>query len=165
MNIVTRTVLLATTLIFAGAALAGGQGQDRRGNHDARGMALPAIEHLTRAFRHLDLTEEQREGIHADLKAMREDIKPLMKQVHESRRELHGLITADSYDTEAVAELATEQGNLTAEITMIASGAASALLAQLTDEQRSELEAMGEKRRALRVGGAATADRKIQSSP
>jgi Spy/CpxP family protein refolding chaperone len=147
MNTVTRTLLLAVTLIFAGTAFAEGHGKDRRDHRGPPGMAMPAIEHLTRAFRHLDLSEEQKESIRTELKSMREEIKPLMKQMHESRKDLHGQITAESYDADAVAEMATLQGNLTAQITTITSGAAAGLLAQLTDEQRLELEAMGEKRR------------------
>lgn len=158
MSIMFKTFLVAAVLAIAGTAIAHEQDRDhdrnrdrdRSGQHDRATMGLPAIEHLVRAFRHLDLDEGQKETIHVELKAMRETIHPLMKQTHESRRELHELITAVEYDEEAVSALATEQGNLTAEITMIVGSTASTVLAQLTDEQRSELEAMGEKRRAKR---------------
>ncbi len=153
MKTLTRTLMLAAALLFAGASWADHHGHDRKGHRDAPDIGgLPAIQHLTRAFRHLDLDEGQKEAIHEELKAMREAVRPLVKQVMESRRELHGLITALDFDEEAVAALASEQGDLTAEITLIVAGAASTALAQLTDEQRSELQALRDKHKARREG-------------
>ncbi len=149
--------LLLTGLLLAGNSVAGEHGthQDRmhqRGGPGGPGMAAPVIQHLTRAIRHLDLSAEQEESIHADLQGLRGTLTPLVMELHEAKRELMGLITASEYDADAVAINAEKQGNLTAEITMIASDAASAVLAQLSEEQRAELKAMGEERRARREG-------------
>jgi Spy/CpxP family protein refolding chaperone len=154
MDTAFKTLLLAFTLMLAGTAYAGHPGHPGHPGHDRRDyrgpaeFGLPAITHLTRAFRHLGLSEDQRQAIHADLQAMREEIRPLVRQFHASRRALHEQIMAEGFDEEAVAALAAEQGKLTAEITTIVSGTAAAMLAQLTDEQRSELQALAEKRRA-----------------
>ena len=108
MKTFTRMILLAMALAFAGASWADHHGMDRKGHRSAPDIGgLPAIQHLTRAFRHLDLDEVQKEAIHGELKAMREAVKPLVRQVHESRRELHGLITAFEFDEAAVAEAVT----------------------------------------------------------
>ena len=147
--------LLFIGLLLAGNCVAGEHRphQDRmhqRGGPGGPGMAAPLIQHLTRAIRHLDLSDEQKASIHADLKGLRDSLQPLVKKLRESKKELHGLITASEYDADAVASNAEQQGNLTAEITMLASKVASAVLAQFSDEQRAELKAMGEERRARR---------------
>jgi Spy/CpxP family protein refolding chaperone len=142
-----QILLFTIPLLIAGLALAADHGKERRGHRGGPDMALPGVSHLTRAMRHLDLAAEQKEAIHADFKAMREQLRPIMKQAHESRRALHGLITAQPYDADAVAELAAKHGNLTADITRIAAATAAGVLAKLNDQQRAKLEAMGERRR------------------
>jgi protein CpxP len=143
-----RVLLITIPLLLAGAALAADHGKDRRGHRGGPEMALPGVSHLTRAMRQLDLTTEQKEAIHADFKAMREQVRPILKQVHESRRAMHGLINAKPYDADAVAELAAKHGSLNADVTRIAANTAAGMLAKLTEEQRTKLEAMGEQRRA-----------------
>lgn len=151
MKTLTRTLLFTIALIFAGTALAKEHGQDRRGSHGAPGLALPVVEHLTKALRRLELTAEQKKAAHAELKAMREQIRPLMLKMRENRKSLHELISAETYDSDAVAEAAAAQGSLTAEITRIAGGTAAAVLAKLTAEQRTRLAAMGERAREKRA--------------
>jgi len=148
-----KTSLLLAALLFAGSAIAADQERGRdRGHMQQRGgeMGTQLIEHLGKALRRLDLSEEQKESIHADMKGLRESLKPLVQEMHAGRKELHGFITADGYDQDAVAEIATHQGQLTTEITILASDTAAAVLARLSDEQRAELMAMGEERRAHR---------------
>ena len=153
MNNRIKFYLLLTGLLLAGNSVSGEHGthQDRmhqRGGPGGPGMAAPVIQHLTRAIRRLDLSSEQEEFIRADLEGLRGTLKPLLMELHEAKRELMGLITASEYDAEAVAINAEQQGILTAEITIITSDAASAVLAQLNEEQRAELKALGEERRA-----------------
>ncbi len=152
MNKQIKFCLLLTGLLLAGNSIAGdhGPGQDRMHQRGGPGMATPIIQHLTRAIRRLDLSDDQKESIHTELKGLKGTLKPLVQELHESKKDLHGLITASEYDAEAVAINAERQGSLTAEITIIASEVASAVLAQLSDAQRAELEAMGEEHRAHR---------------
>jgi Spy/CpxP family protein refolding chaperone len=147
----TKLSLFLAVSLFAGSILAAERGpRHDRMQHRSGEMGTQVIEHLGKAVRRLDLSEEQKESIHADIKGLKESIRPLVKELHQGRKELHGLITGTEYDAEAVAAIADKQGSLTAEITRVASGTAAAVLAQLTDEQRAELVAMGEARQAHR---------------
>ncbi len=154
MNKQIKFCLLLTGLLLAGNSIAGDHGpdQDRMHQRGGPGMATPIIQHLARAIRRLDLSDDQKDSIHAEFKGLKSTLKPLVQELHESKKDLHGLITASEYDAEAVAINAERQGSLTTEITIIASEVASAVLAQLSDAQRAELEAMGEERRAHREG-------------
>ena len=148
-----KTSLLLAALLFAGSAIAADQERGRdRGHMQQRGgeMGTQLIQHLGKALRRLDLSEEQKETIHADMKGLRESLKPLVKEMHAGRKTLHGLITGDGYNQDVVAEIAGKQGQLTAEITVLTSNTAATVLARLSDEQRAELMAMGEERRAHR---------------
>ena len=152
MNKQIKFCLLLTGLLLAGNSIAGdhGPGQDRMHQRSGPGMATPIIQHLARAIRRLDLSDDQKDSIHAEFKGLKSTLKPLVQELHESKKDLHGLITASEYDAEAVAINAERQGSLMAEITIIASEVAAAVLAQLSDAQRAELEAMGEDRRGHR---------------
>ena len=155
MNKQIKFCLLLTGLLLAGNCVAADRGsrQDRmhqRGDHGGPGMSAPLIQHLSRAVRRLDLSDDQQQSIRADLTGLRETLKPLAMELRENRKELQGLITASNYDADAVAANAQEHGALTAEITTISSATASLVLAQLTDAQRAELKTMNENRKARR---------------
>ncbi len=150
---ISLSLLMAALLLAASTAAAErGPRHDRMNQRGGGPMGAQMIKHLTRAIRQLDLSDEQRESIRTDLKGLKESLRPLIKELHQGRKELHGLVTADSYDAGAVAALAEQQGKLSAEITTLANGAAAAVLAQLSDKQRAEMKAMGEERRAHRAG-------------
>jgi len=135
-------IVLAGVLLMASASAADrGPHHDRA--HPGMGMGTEVMQHLFQAMHRLDLSEEQKTAIHADLSGLKETMQPLMLELQESRKALHEQITADTYDAEAVAGIAARQGSLTAEMTVIASEAASGVFAQLSDEQRAELKAMG----------------------
>jgi Spy/CpxP family protein refolding chaperone len=144
-------IVLAGVLLMASAsASAADRGPRHDRGHPGMGMGPEVMQHLVKAVHRLDLSEEQKTAIHADLSGLRETMQPLMLELHESRKALHEQITADTYDAHAVAEIAARQGSLTTEMTIIASEAASGVLAQLSDEQRAELKAMGTAHRAHR---------------
>ena len=150
---ISISLLMAVILLAASTASAErGPSHDRMNQRPGGEFGTQVIEHLTRAIRRLDLSDEQRESIRNDLKGLRTSLKPTIKELHQGRKELHGLVTADSYDADAVAAIAEHQGDLVAEISTIASGVAAGVLAQLSDQQRAELMAMGEERRTHRDG-------------
>lgn len=140
---------LAAGLAVAGAASAADRGprMDRQEHRGGQEFGLQVIQHLGKAIRRLDLSEEQRVAIHDEFGVFKETVKPLVHEFHSGRKGLHGVITADAFDADAAAEIAEQQGQLTTEITMLVSEAAAAVLAHLSDEQRAELQAMGEERR------------------
>lgn len=151
-NIIKLAVLL-TALATTGYAIAADHGERGKRMHQRGGpdMGMQVIEHLTRAIRRLDLSEEQKDAIRADMQGFREDFKPLVKQVHENRKALHELITADSNEDEAVSAIASQLGQLTEEMTLLVSDQAASILDELDEEQRAELKAMGDERRAHRA--------------
>lgn len=148
MNIKSKLLIVIASLTLATATFAGDRGPRHDRGHT--GMGAEVIERVAKAVRQLDLSEEQKTAIHAELQAMRTSLKPLVREMHETRKALHEQITADQYDAEAVAAIAARQGSLTSDMTIIASEAAASVLSQLNDEQRAELQAMAETHRAHR---------------
>jgi Spy/CpxP family protein refolding chaperone len=148
MNIKSMLLIAAASMLLMANASAGDRGPRHERGHS--GMGPEVMEYLTRALHQLDLTEEQKTAIHADLQGLKDSMKPLAQELRASRKALHEQITADEYDAEAVAEIAANQGSLTAEMTVIASQTASGVLARLTDEQRAELKTMAEEHHAKR---------------
>ena len=150
MNLLTSTLFCTILMVSTGAALAENShdGPGRAERHHARGMqGMPMVEHLVRALHRLDLSEEQREDVHAVLQEMKTAIRPVMEETRAGHEQLKELIKAATFDEEAVAVLATKEGQLAAERVIIASRAFSDVYVVLTDEQREELDAMSERRK------------------
>lgn len=122
------------------------QRQNRQQQH--RGMqAMPAVEAVMRAIKHLDLEAGQKEGIREILGGLRADVRPVMMAVKGNHEQLKELVKAETYNEGAVAALAAKEGDLAAERLMLTSRALSEIYGLLTVEQRDELEAMASQRR------------------
>ena len=140
------TFLSAAFLISAGTTFAQGN-DDWPGKRGQRGMqGMPAVEHLMRAIRRLDLDDEQQASIQAVMKEMKTEIKPLMTEMKAGHSQLKELVKADEFDEDAVIALATKEGDLAAERIVMTSRALSEVYGYLTDEQRVELEEMATER-------------------
>lgn len=152
MNILTKmmTGIILTTLLLTvtGMALA----QDPEGRHHQRGdQSMPAVDELMRAIKRLDLSEEQKTSIKGIMHGLKTEERPLAREMKAGHQQLKELIKADSFDEAAVAALAEKEGALAAERLIITSRAMSGVYAQLTDEQRAELETMASERAAKRA--------------
>lgn len=150
----TITFFSIALLALSGAALAGpGPDHFRDGPpHHGRGMpGMPVVDTVMRAVMHLDLSDEQEDSIRGIMKSLKADDRALMKDMRSNREQLKDLIKADAFDESAVAEIAGAEGALTTERLILASRAMSQVYAQLTDEQRAELQAMAEERAARRA--------------
>ena len=152
-NMLTRTILATLLISFMGAALAQEpvteptrKGHKQRGNH-----AMPAVAGMMRAIRHLDLSDDQKAEIKAIMQGLKTEERELAKEMKLGHEQLKELIKADNFDEEAVSRLADQEGALTAQRLMISSRALSEVYAQLTDEQRAELEIMAAKRAEKRT--------------
>ena len=154
-KIMTGTILTTLLLTITGTALAqrpdaepGRKGQlNQRGNN-----SMPAVTLLMRGVRQLDLSVDQQTSIKAimrDLKAGERALANEMKAGHEQLKEL---IKAEHFNEAAVATLAENEGAIAAERLINASRAMSQVYAQLTGEQRAELETMALERSAKRSG-------------
>ena len=154
MNKLIITIISTLLLTAAGTAIAqkpAGEPGRKTPNHQRGMQAMPAVEKLIRAVRHLDLTDEQRAGVRAVMQGLKQDVRPIMMETKAGYEQLQKLVKAASYNEEAVAALAQKEGDLVAERVMITSQALSKIYNLLTDEQRTELEAMAAKRMARRT--------------
>jgi protein CpxP len=149
-------IIAVTGILLAGSGFViardghGGHGhKGQRGQHG--GQFMPLTDRFMRAIRHLDLSEDQKESIHTTMQAMKAEINPVMGEMKAGHLQLKELIKADEFDEQAVAELAAKEGDLAAERILITSRAMSDVYAQLTDEQRTELEEMRAERMERRA--------------
>ena len=156
-NMMTGTILTTLLLAFMGTALAQDPVADsanyaKKSRHHQRGnQPMPAVERMMRGVRHLDLSDEQKANIKGIMQDLKAEERPLVKEMKSGHEQLKELIKAESFDEQAVASLAENEGALAAERLIIASRAMSAVYAQLTDEQRAELETMAVERAARRA--------------
>jgi len=156
-NTMTGTILTTLLLALMGTALAQDPAADpanhpQKSRHHQRGNpSMPAVESMMRGIRHLDLSDEQKTSIKGIMQGLRAEERPLAKEMKSGHEQLKALIKAENFDEQAVAALAENEGALTAERLIIASRAMSAVYAQLTDEQRAELESMAAERAARRA--------------
>ena len=135
----------------------------QKNRHHQRGsQSMPAVERMMRGIRHLDLSDEQKANIKGIMKGLKAEVRPLAKEIKSGHEQLKELIKAESFDEQAVAALAENEGALAAERLIIASRAMSAVYTQLTDEQRAELESMAAERAAMM---ATKRERKHQKHP
>ncbi len=143
--------VIGALLLTATAATLAQESYGEHGNKEHRqhrGMqAMPMIDKLSRALRSLDLDDGQKESIKAVMQNMKAEIRPVMQLTQDGHQELMRLIKADSYDEQAVAALAEEEGNLATERMLIGSRALSEVFSYLTEDQRDQLEAMATEHR------------------
>lgn len=150
----TITFFSIALLTLAGAALAGPVPDHFSDGtpHHGRGMpGMPLVDMVMRTVMHLDLSDEQEDSIRDIMKTLRTEDRRLMKEMKSGHEQLKNLIKADTFDENAVADLAGIEGALTTERLILASRAMSQVYAQLTDEQRAELQVMAEERAARRA--------------
>jgi protein CpxP len=144
------TTMTAILLMAGGLAVAQDDfyGDRERNQKHKRGMpAMPVVAQVMRAVRHLDLSDEQKSAMKKIMHGLKQDTRPIMDEMKVNHVLLRDLIKAETYDEAAVAELAETEGKLAAQRLVITSRALSAIYAQLTDEQRVELETMAAERR------------------
>ena len=149
--LISSMAMLSTGTLLAQDADAEPGMQRHHKQHKQRGMQrMPMAEQVFRTFRRLDLDDTQKENVRGIFETMRADLKPVMKDMKAAQLQLRELITAGDFDADAVAAIAQREGELTTERILITSRAMSDAYAQLTEEQRAELAAMAEERRAKR---------------
>lgn len=144
-----HVILVCTAaLTLSAAANAQRPGQRPGGMETGAPPAMQVVQHLHRALRQLDLSEDQQAAIREALQSLHADLKPLWHELMEGRAIMHELVTAENYDADAVAELAAAQGEATAQMIQHAAATVRTALDQLSEEQHAELAAMRERHRA-----------------
>jgi protein CpxP len=143
---IVATLLLAVSGIALAQDFSGEPG--RKGSRNHRGMQpMPLTDQLMRAIKHLDLSEEQKTNIKAVMQGLKEEVHPIMQDMRTGHEQLKELVKAEGYDEDAVALVAEKEGDLAAQRIMLTSEALSNVLAQLTDEQREQLDTMAAERK------------------
>jgi len=107
---------------------------------------MPVIEHLLHALHQLDLGDDQIADIKAAVRSLKAELGPIMKESRANKEQLRDLVKAETFDQDAVAEIARAEGKLAARRIMITSQTLSEILGYLTPEQRAQLDAMHAKR-------------------
>ena len=156
MNKLIITIATILALTITGTAMAQDFYDDpgnkakkhRQGQRNHQGMqSMPVVDQMMRALRRVGLTDEQKADVKVIMKGMKEEIRPIMMETKIGHGQLKELITAESFDENAVAVIAENEGQLAAERTKIVSRSLAKIYAQLTDEQRTELEVMASERK------------------
>ena len=143
--------LLITSLmmLFAATASAHPFGP---GRGPERGMGSAPFLRLAGMLRHvaeeLGITEAQRDEIRSILEDARDEVAPLRTALRDNRDAIKAAATPESYDPAAVATLAGVHGELTTELVLIGSRVRVDIMNVLTVEQREQLEALKQERRA-----------------
>ena len=147
-------IMVITALLLAVSGMAVAQDYDRnpgsKGKRPQRGMQAPPqspVQGVMRAIRHLDLSDEQKEAVWNITHNLRGDLHPVMMEMRDGQRQLKDLLRSGNFDEKAVAALAEKEGDLVAQRIMLTSGALAGIFDQLTEEQKSQLAAMAEKRK------------------
>lgn len=114
-----------------------------------------------RMFRQLDLTDAQKTQMQSIRKNSRENMKPVMEQMRESRGTIKSLTANGNFDESQVQAIATQMGALHAQMIVEKERTKAAMFAVLSADQKAklaELKANFEQKRAERK--ASRAERK-----
>jgi len=148
------TIISVLMLSVAGAAVAQNPDGDfgDRGKRQQKGpKGNPFMEQAMRGIKSLDLSAEQRTSIRSIMQTLKADSASIIDETRASHMQLRALVTAENYDATAVEVLAKKEGELATERMILSSRALSEVYAELTTEQRAELDAKAAERMARRA--------------
>ena len=153
-NVVVGSVVAASALGFLATGVVsarpyGGCEADFGGRHaKLEHHSTHAERPMRHLMRRLDLTEEQRDQIFEIKYAQRPVMREKMKELRKGRQALQEAAMAETYDSEAVRELANRQAQIQAELIVMRNATFNNVYALLTPEQRKEIAEMKQKRDA-----------------
>lgn len=152
MNKLMITVMTALLLAASGIGYAKDfkPGANPKGERHHPGSPPDPMDRFIDSVRRLDLSDDQKEFVWSTMHTLKGDIHAVERDSRNSRQQLKDLVMAETYDKKAVAALARQEGDRAAQRIILTSEAMSRVLAQLTKEQRTELETM-KADRALRA--------------
>lgn len=138
--------ILAIAITAAGAVMIFSQtsGQDEKGK---RGFSHRGKMHKRgmmggRMFRHLDLTDAQKEQMKAIRQASRETTKGLRENMRNVRKQLSELGTDGTFDQAAVETLAAQQADIQKQLIVERQKVKAQTFALLTPEQKAKFDEM-----------------------
>ncbi|MCW8877308.1 MAG: Spy/CpxP family protein refolding chaperone [Kangiellaceae bacterium] len=98
------------------------------------------------ALRHLDLTDEQKEQLKAVKNAKKGTFKVKRQEIHGLKKQMRQLMNAEQIDEGAIKALSLQIAELKADQLIQRAQLKQEVMKLLTDEQKSKLEAIKEKR-------------------
>lgn len=104
------------------------------------------FEHLQRAQKYLDLTDEQIE----QFKALKDSVREELKAAHEAKKALFEAVMADEVNDVTIRSKAAELGEVVGDAAVKVANTIKEAKAILTPEQQEKLEELKEKRDAMR---------------
>lgn len=151
-NLVLGSVLAATTLGLLGTGVVSarpyghcdGVFSGRHAAYQRHGMHRGGP--LRHFMKRLDLTEEQRDQIFEIRHAQRPAVREKMKELRKGREALRDAAMAETYDPDAVRELAEQQAKIQAELIVMRNATRNQIYGLFTAEQREEVARLKEAR-------------------
>jgi protein CpxP len=146
--------ILAIALVALGTIIAIGQSSDKategkkyskhgkhgnfgkRGNRGGKGMRG---NHMGRMFRELNLTDEQKAQMKAIRQENRQGTKELRQQMRTNRQQLQQLTENGNFDEAAVTAIASQQGQIHAQMIVAQQKVKAQMYNVLTAEQKTKL--------------------------
>ena len=146
-----RSAALLTGLLLSTAVMAGhDQYRDHEGMHPHHMMGHhgpgddPFMGPLAKALHNLDLSDDQKEAIHAVFLDNKDKMEANREADMKARKALHEIMMADKVDQDALKKAAHEIGNIAENRVVLGANVASQVMSKLTDEQRTELHSWAE---------------------
>ena len=102
--------------------------------------------HCNRLMHQVNLTDAQQSEIKTIIETSRTDTENVRQQLLDSRKAMRGLVTGSDYTIEKVRELADQQANLRAELTVARIDTMHRTLQVLTAEQQAKIAKLREQR-------------------
>ena len=140
-----KTAVTLSALVLAGAIgwgvarAATTEDEPVPGEHHCREMHGKELGGpMNRMARELDLTDAQRDQIHAIFRASREDGKALRQQMHAMRSELHELIATGSYSEDQARAIAGQRSQAFIDMAVLRARTMNEVRAVLTPEQQAK---------------------------
>ncbi len=146
----SKLIAFMALLLVAGMVQAGPGHDGPKGRQgmmgEFGGSVERMVEHLSRVADDLALSDEQVEQMFTVTDASRGELRQLMLQMQDNKQALHETTGFDVYDADAIAELATTQGNLVAQMIIMKSRMRAEIMTILSPEQRGKAEALKSQR-------------------
>jgi protein CpxP len=143
MKRLTRTALLATTLIAGLVATAAQAGGGCQRHHDIGSEAR-----INRLAEHLELSAAQRDKVRAIVDQSRPAMRAVHDKMRDNRQAMRALMQQEKPADNEIRRLAEARGKLVAEMAVLRARMKSDIHAVLTPEQRDKLKQHMEQRRS-----------------
>ena len=139
-----RIVIGLAVLLVAVVAAAVGQSLTGRGGHWHKGDFLNRrLAHLTRT---LDLSDAQQQQVKSLVEAQRPAFKSLIQQMASERQQMVAATQNGQFDAAKVQAIATQQGQIMANLIVARQELQSKIYGLLTPEQRTKFDQMQQRR-------------------